>query len=271
MRALLTALALLLAAPAAIAQEATPLRALITADDTKGWEAVGRIDIGRNGFCTGALIAPHLVLTAAHCLYDPTTGKPVAAAQIEFLAGWRNGRASAYRNVRRALPHPDFVYTGREGVSGVAFDVALLELDQPIRNSSITPFATDIRPRKGDEVGVVSYARERDTRPALQEVCHVLARPAGALVLSCDVDFGSSGAPVFVIQDGVARIVSVVSAKGEVGGRLVSLGTSLERPLAELQAMLSQSDGVFSRPAPVVRRLTLEETRGQGGAKFLRP
>jgi hypothetical protein len=39
------------------------------------------------------------------------------------------------------------------------------------------------------------------------------------LVLTCDVDFGASGAPIFRMDGSIARIVSVVSAKGELAGR----------------------------------------------------
>ena len=33
---------------------ATPLRTLSTADDTRGWEAVGRLNFGGHAYCTGA-------------------------------------------------------------------------------------------------------------------------------------------------------------------------------------------------------------------------
>ena len=73
------------------------------------------------------------------------------------------------------------------------------------------------------------------------------------------------------MEENEPRIVSVVSAKAEMMGRRVSLGTNLQKPLAELLTLLGQNDGVFSRPVPAVRQLRLDEPRGPGGAKFLRP
>jgi Trypsin len=157
MRAILAALAVCAALPA-LAQD-TGLVSLQTADAGRDWQAVGRLDLGSRGFCTGTLIAPDLVLTAAHCLFDKETGARNDVASIEFLAGWRNGRAEAYRHISRALPHPEYVYGGQAGIDRVGFDIALLQLDQPILLPSIQPMPTAAAPRVGAEVGVVSYAR----------------------------------------------------------------------------------------------------------------
>ena len=132
-------------------------------------------------------------------------------------------------------------------------------------------YNTDVRPLEGMEVGVVSYAHDRAESPALQEVCHVLARHGGSLVLSCSVDFGSSGAPIFVIEDGQPRIVSLVSAKAKVRGEPVALGTNLTGPLGDLMELRAQNDGVFGRPKPVVRQLISTEAHSSTGAKFVRP
>lgn len=261
-------LCLALCFPAAVGSQETPLRALETGDDSRGWEAVGRLNFGTRGFCTGALIEPQLVLTAAHCLFDKESGARMDAGQIEFLAGWRNGRAAAYRGVRRAVIHPDYVFGGIDRLDRVAFDLALLELDQPIRLPSVTPFATDIQPKKGDEVEVVSYAMDRAEAPSLQEVCFVLGNQPGVLVLTCSVDFGSSGAPIFSVRDGVARVVSVVSAKAEVDGKKVALGTSLEAPLAALRAEMESGKGAVRRTPGAVRVLS---GNALGGAKFVKP
>jgi len=266
MRAITLGICLMSAFPAA-AQE-SPLRALQTGDDTRGWEAVGRINLGTRGFCTGAMIAEDLVLTAAHCLFDKETGARITAGDIAFLAGWRNGRAVAYRGVRHAVAHPDYIYAGVDSLDRVAFDIALLHLDQPIRLPSVIPFQTEARPKTGDEVGVVSYAQDRAEAPSLQEVCHVLGRQPGVLVLSCSVDFGSSGAPIFVVRDGVARVVSIVSAKAEVDGRDVALGTSLAEPLIVLRAELEARESAVHAGSPKVRLLS---GGVGGGAKFIRP
>ncbi len=248
--------------------EDAALGSLDTADDVRGWDGVGRLILGDHGFCSGALIAPQLVLTAGHCLYDRVTGVQMPLEDIEFQASFRNGRALAYRKVARAVAHPDYRFSAKDSLDTVSSDMALLELSQPILLPSLQPFDTGATPVEGDKVAVVSYAQYREDAPSIQEGCDVLVSEPEAMVLTCSVDFGSSGAPVFSTIDGVVRIVGVISAKAEADGKKVALAVPVAGALAALEAALEASrQGAAFKPKGV----TVLSGGVDIGAKFVSP
>src|SRR5262245_63655194 len=58
--------------------------------DQSPWDAIGHVNIA--GYrtirkCSGVLIRPNVVLTAAHCLLDPRTRRGVSADRVHFLLG----------------------------------------------------------------------------------------------------------------------------------------------------------------------------------------
>lgn len=199
-----------------------------------GWEAVGRLNISGRNMCTGSLIAPNLVLTAAHCLYDPASGRAIDPKTIKFEAGLVGRRSKAARNISKAVVHPGYRHSQR-GDSLMGSDIAVLRLSHPISSNEIQPLRMSLTANRGDAVGVLSYNFTHATRPSLERSCEVLARQRTTLVMSCLVDFGASGAPVLqVIPGGMPRLVSVISAKAAMGSKPVSIGTALDSSLWRL-------------------------------------
>lgn len=268
MRHLLISLLMFLGMTGSSVAQESDLVTLETGADGRGWEGVGRLDIQGKGFCTAALIDVHLILTAAHCIYDDL-GRLIDPSRFTFSAALRNGRAEATRGIQSLTAHPDYVHEGRTAITDtVAVDIAVLRLDQPIRRARVQPFPIADRPSVGDEIGIVSYGRGRAEAPSLQEVCSVMGQQEGVVVMNCDVDYGSSGSPVFMVKNGRTSIVSVVSAMTEWNGEKVSLGTSLGAPL---RALLAHYNGAGpARPGGTQRLITMGE-RNETGAKFVRP
>ncbi|WP_372618455.1 trypsin-like serine peptidase [Falsiroseomonas sp.] len=224
--------ALLLAAPAT-GQEVRRVVPLpgVGADDPRRpanlrlapWDAVGRVQTELGGRCTGVMVAPDRVLTAAHCLIAPRTGNFVQPRSVHFLLGYDRGRWAAEARVT-AFAIGEGYGAGR-GPPGA--DWALLTLDRRIGDPRrVLPLLRAVPPAR-TPVMLGGYQQDRPEVLMADTDCRVLGVQRGpeglpVIVHDCAGTRGASGAPLLVQLPGgggwaVAGVLSAVSADLALG------------------------------------------------------
>jgi protease YdgD len=261
-----TALSLGLCTGAVFAQSngTTDLRSLDTENEALVWQAIGRLDSAKGSYCTGTLISPDLVLTAAHCVF--AGNDLVKPSDLTFQAGLTHGTAAAKRQVSQIEVLN--TYDPANGMSAVNIrtDVALVRLAERIPTHELDPFVVYSGQLPKGPVSVVSYGKGRSEALSRQDQCQVVHTQTGLIALDCDLTFGSSGAPVFTHLNGRGQIVALISGGGSWGGEDVALGMILPEVVGALKRQMRAN-----KPAPRarVKRLTVGGDKSGTGAKFV--
>lgn len=189
---------------------AAPARAITNGQPDDGDPEVGAL-LDENGetFCTGTLVAPGAVLTAAHCLdHGPPSGvyfgpTPPALGQTVDVIG--------------AQAHPDYDPTTH------AHDLAVVRLAANPAIAAAKLYAMPLDGSAGLPIRIVGFGRAStldDAAPRKRTGASRIDRTAdGSFTFRAapsQTCFGDSGGPAFAVVGGVEQLVGVTST-GDLG------------------------------------------------------
>ena len=96
------------------------------------WSALGRVNTGGRGFCTGILIGPRLVLATARCLYNRVEGRWWTPGEIHFVAGYQRDAAPIHAGAAGTEVAPGFLPGADTSLASVTGNWALIILQAPL-------------------------------------------------------------------------------------------------------------------------------------------
>ncbi|TCZ63026.1 trypsin-like serine peptidase [Roseicella aquatilis] len=187
------------------------------------WRALGRVQTELGSRCTGALVAPDLVLTAAHCLVSPRARGLVRPGTVHFMLGYDRGAAVAHARVAAYRVAPGF----RADPAGPPpVDWAVLMLDRPIGAPDRVLPLLRRPPAPRTPLMLGGYQQDRPEVLLADTGCRAIGlvgMQGGPPMLAhdCAGTRGASGAPVLARGEdgrwGIAGIVSVMLADAAMG------------------------------------------------------
>lgn len=193
----------------------------------KPWNSLVRVQTELGERCTGFVVSPQIVVTAAHCLYLPRVRRFIQPASVHVLLAYRDGDYAAHALVLRFVVPAAYNPLDEAGTAGA--DRAVLVLDRRLlpETETLPEAPVPVMPAR---ILLGGYGQDRNEVAVADRTCALVGRASDGegrplLVHDCEATRGTSGAPLLWQRpDGRWAAVGIqIEAAAGAGGRAVPL------------------------------------------------
>jgi protease YdgD len=194
------------------------------------WSAIGRVQgtttEAQSYHCTGTLIDENLVLTNAHCVINPETGK--MSTRIQFMPNVIDGKYQDVAEVEEVIYGTDF----KESSDISPNDWAIMKINQPLGRKygylGVKPIPTSTLIKNPKSLFFVGYSGDFPTEKyqkyftagkgwtaSRERGCSITQEDQGFLLHDCATSAGSSGGALIAVIGGDPYIVALNNAEAK--------------------------------------------------------